>query len=90
MAFKRRFVDDSKAIDSFVVVAITDGATFSGLPDGRYVDVATGDVQQVVGGNLTISLSGKGNVRAYVLDNGKGLTGFQTLQQIGDLGPYIK
>ncbi|MCL7424858.1 carbohydrate binding domain-containing protein [Streptomyces sp. YS415] len=79
MAFKRRWT--SGATDSFVLVTVTGGATFTGIPNGRYVDAVTGDVRQVTAGTLTVAAPGKGNLRAYVL-NGPG--------QIGTAGPYLK
>ncbi|MFE6358714.1 carbohydrate binding domain-containing protein [Streptomyces sp. NPDC057806] len=79
MAFKRRWT--SGATDSFVLVTVTGGATFTGIPNGRYVDAVTGDVRQVTTGTLTVAAPGKGNLRAYVL-NGPG--------QIGTAGPYLK
>lgn len=67
MAYKRRYTSDT--VDSFVCVTVTDGATFTGLPGGKYTDVVTGDVQTIPeGGTLTIAAPGKGNLRAYVLD----------------------
>ncbi|MGW7298000.1 carbohydrate binding domain-containing protein [Streptomyces sp. NPDC054829] len=79
MAFKRRFTSGST--DSFALVTVTDGATFSGVPNGRYVDAVTGDVRQVTDGTLTVAAPGKGNLRVYVL-NGTG--------RIGAPGPYLK
>ncbi|MFI9766145.1 carbohydrate binding domain-containing protein [Streptomyces sp. NPDC052415] len=79
MAFKRRWT--SGATDSFVLVTVTGAATFTGIPNGRYVDAVTGDVRQVTTGTLTVAAPGKGNLRAYVL-NGPG--------QIGTVGPYLK
>ncbi|MGW0598844.1 carbohydrate binding domain-containing protein [Streptomyces sp. NPDC002776] len=79
MAFKRRFTSGST--DSFALVTVTGGATFTGIPNGRYVDAVTGDVRQVTTGTLTVAAPGKGNLRAYVL-NGPG--------QIGTAGPYLK
>ena len=68
MAFKRRFTDDST--DSFVLVTISGSGTFTGLPEGTYVDVVTGDEQTIAeGGSITASCSGKGNARIYVLKN---------------------
>lgn len=70
MAFKRRFTDDST--DSFVLVTISGGATFTGLPAGTYTDVVTGDVQTISeGGTVTADCSGKGNARIYVLTTAK-------------------
>ena len=69
MAFKRRYTDSNT--DSFVCVAISGNATFSGVPNGKYVDAVTGDVQNVSGGTLTANVSGKGNMKVYVLDTAK-------------------
>jgi len=66
MAFKRRYTDSTT--DSFALVTISGGATFTGIPNGRYVDAITGDVQNVSGGTLTANCSGRGNLRVYVLD----------------------
>ena len=84
MAFKRRFTADG--VDSFVLVSVSDGATFSGIPNGRYVDAVTGDVKQVSNGSLTISLSGQGNMRAYVLD----LPGNPAPGKVGTNGQFLK
>lgn len=68
MAYKRRYTADGD--DSFVCVAVTDGATFNNLPGGTYIDVVSGDSQTISeGGTLTISAPGKGNVHVYVLQN---------------------
>jgi glycosidase len=70
LAYKRRFT--SSTVDSFALVAVSGGATFSNLPGGTYIDAVTGDSKTISnGGSLTISLSGKGNVRVYVLSTEK-------------------
>ncbi len=69
MAFKRRYTDSNT--DSFACVAISGDATFSGIPNGTYVDAVTGDTKTVSGGTLSVSCSGKGNLRVYVLDTAK-------------------
>ena len=69
ISFKRRYTDATT--DSFACVAISGGATFSGIPNGTYVDAVTGDTQTVTGGTLTANVSGKGNMRVYVLDTAK-------------------
>jgi len=79
MCFLRRYT--SGGTDSVACVAITNGATFTGLPDGRYVDAVTGDVKNVSGGSLTVSAPGRGNMRVYVKD----LSG-----KIGTTGTYLK
>ncbi len=78
-AFKRRYTDDN--IDSYVLVTINSGATFTGVLNGTYTDCITGDRITVNNGTLTTpSFSGKGNMRVYVL-NGPG--------KIGEDGPYL-
>lgn len=82
MAFKRRFTDPARGIDSFVLVTISGSATFYNLPGGTYRDAITGDTKVVAnGGSLTATCSGQGNARIYVL-NGPG--------KIGEDGPYLK
>lgn len=65
-AFKRRYTDDK--VDSYVLVTISGNATFTGIENGTYVDAVTGDVKIVTNGTLTATCSGKGNLRAYVLN----------------------
>lgn len=86
MAFKRRYTNASEGIDSFVCVAITDGATFSGIPNGTYVDAITGTSKTVSDGTLTIEATGKGNMRVYVLSTS------QTAApgKVGADGKYLK
>lgn len=66
IAFKRRYTDATT--DSYVLVTIGGGASFTGVLNGRYVDAITGDVQNVANGSLTVSCSGASNMRVYVLD----------------------
>ncbi|MEU3396655.1 carbohydrate binding domain-containing protein [Streptomyces filamentosus] len=79
MAFKRRYTSGST--DSFALVTVSGGATYTGIPDGTYTDAVTGDVKTVTGGTLSVGAPGKGNLRVYVL-NGPG--------KIGTAGPYLK
>ena len=65
-AFKRRYTD--AITDSYVLVTISGGATFSSIPNGTYVDCITGDTKTVTNGSLSVSCSGKGNMRVYVLN----------------------
>ncbi|WP_348625205.1 alpha-amylase family glycosyl hydrolase [Paenibacillus peoriae] len=81
LAFKRRYTDSAKGIDSFALVTISGNATFTGIPNGTYVDVVTGDSKTVTDGKITLTCSGKGNARVYVL-NGRG--------GIGETGTYLK
>ena len=78
-AFKRRYT--SGDIDSYALIALNAGATFSGVLNGVYTDVVTGNTITVTDGTLTTpSFSGKGNMRIYVL-NGPG--------KIGEDGPFL-
>ncbi|MFJ7119385.1 carbohydrate binding domain-containing protein [Streptomyces albogriseolus] len=79
MAFKRRYT--SGGTDSFALVTVSGGATFTGIPNGAYRDAVTGDTRTVTDGTLTVAAPGKGNLRVYVLD-GPG--------KIGADGPYLK
>lgn len=79
MAFKRRYTSGST--DSFALVTVTGGATYTGIPNGTYRDAVTGDVRTVSTGTLSVGAPGKGNLRVYVL-NGPG--------KIGGDGPYLK
>lgn len=81
LAFKRRYTDSSKGIDSFALVTISGNATFTGIPNGTYVDAVTGDTKTVTNGVITINCSGKGNARVYVLNGSGG---------IGESGTYLK
>ncbi|MCR5076464.1 MAG: starch-binding protein [Prevotella sp.] len=68
-------------VDSYALVCMNGGATFTGIPDGTYVDCVTGDTKTVSGGTLTVSSPGnQGNARVYVL-NGPG--------KIGEDGPFL-
>ncbi|MFI7543657.1 alpha-amylase family glycosyl hydrolase [Actinoplanes sp. NPDC049599] len=84
MAFKRRYT--AGGVDSFVLVAAGGPATFTGIPNGTYVDAVTGDTKVVGNGTLSASVSGKGNLRVYVLD----LPGNPAPGRIGVAGPYLK
>ncbi|MEU3688357.1 carbohydrate binding domain-containing protein [Streptomyces narbonensis] len=79
MAFKRRYT--SGTTDSFALVTVSGGATYTGIPNGTYTDAVTGDVRTVSDGTLSVGAPGKGNLRVYVL-NGTG--------RIGAPGPYLK
>ena len=68
-AFKRRYTDATT--DSYALVTISGGATFSGIENGTYVDCVTGDTKTVTNNKLTVSCSGKGNMRVYVLSTTK-------------------
>jgi glycosidase len=82
-AFKRRYTDATT--DSYALVTISGGATFSNIPNGMYVDCVTGDSQTVTNGTLSVSCSGKGNLRVYVLSTDK----TPAPGKIGNDGKYI-
>ena len=86
MAYKRRYTDAGRGIDSFALVAISASATFTGIPNGTYVDAVTGEVRAVTTGTLSVSLSGQGNARVYVLS----LPGNPAPGKIGANGPYLQ
>ncbi|AWZ17323.1 carbohydrate binding domain-containing protein [Streptomyces sp. ICC1] len=87
MAFKRRYTDASTGTDSFAVVTVTGGASYTGIPNGTYKDTVTGDVRTVTDGSLSVAAPGKGNLRVYVLD----LPGAGAAPgKVGAAGPYLK
>ncbi|MFC9244830.1 carbohydrate binding domain-containing protein [Streptomyces sp. NPDC057136] len=87
MAYKRRYTDAASGTDSFALVTVSGGATYTGIPNGTYKDAVTGDTQVVTGGTLAVPAPGKGNLRVYVLDlGGKNAAP----GKIGTAGPYLK
>ena len=74
MAYIRRFTDASDGVDSLACVSISGNATFKNIPNGKYIDAVTGDVQNVSNGTLSVSASGQANMRVYVCCAG-GFTG---------------
>ncbi|MBQ6625746.1 MAG: glycosidase, partial [Ruminococcus sp.] len=86
MSYIRRYT--ANGVDSLACVAITDGATFKNIPNGKYIDAVTGDVKNVTGGTLSVPSTGKGNMRVYVCC-AQGFTGIS-----GKIGPdgqtYLK
>ena len=87
MAYIRRFKDEKQGVDSLACVAVTDGATFKNIPNGKYIDAVSGDVQTVSGGTLTVPAIGKGNARVYVCC-ASGFTGING--KIGGNTKYLK
>ena len=87
MAFKRGYTDPNSGEKSFACVAVTNAATFNNIPNGTYIDAVTGDTKTVTNGTLSISASGKGNCRVYVLSS-NGYTGIDG--QIGGTTTYLK
>jgi hypothetical protein len=82
-AFKRRYTDAST--DSYALVCISGNATLSNILNGTYTDCVTGDVKTVTNNKLSVSCSGKGNLRVYVLSTAK----TTAPGKIGEDGKYI-
>ncbi|MGN0230891.1 MAG: alpha-amylase family glycosyl hydrolase [Muribaculaceae bacterium] len=62
-AFKRAYKD------SYALVALNGGATFSDVPTGNYVDIVTGESYSSTNGTITVSSpSNKGQLRVLVKD----------------------
>lgn len=85
IAFKRRYTENG--VDSFVLVAINGGATFTGVPNGTYVDLVTGETKS--GSTITTSSIGTGNMRVYVLQN-QTAQDYGATGKIGKDGAYLK
>jgi hypothetical protein len=82
-AFKRRYTDANT--DSYALVCISGGATFSNVLNGKYTDCVTGEVINVTNGTLKATCSGKGNLRVFVLDTDK----TKAPGKVGEDGKYI-
>lgn len=85
MAYKRRFTDSDSGVDSFALITVSGNATFSNIPNGKYVDAVTGKIINVTDGILTANCSGKGNLRVFVLD----LPGNSAPGKIGEDTKYM-
>lgn len=85
MSYVRRYTDDNT--DSLALVSISSGATFKNIPNGKYVDAVTGDVNYVTDGTLTVPELAKANMRVYVCC-ASGFTGIDG--QIGGDSAYAK
>ena len=77
MAFIRRYTNPNENVDSLALVTITSEAEFKNIPNGIYVDAATGDKQIVTNGKLSVKAPGKGDMRVYVCE-AQGFTGLDT------------
>jgi glycosidase len=85
MAYIRRYTDEST--DSLALVTISGSATFKNIPNGKYIDAVTGDVQNVTNGTLTVANLSDANMRVYVCC----ATGFTGIDgQIGGTSTYLK
>ena len=58
MAFIRRYTNPNENVDSLALVTITSEAEFKNIPNGIYVDAATGDKQIVTNGKLNVAAPG--------------------------------
>ncbi len=85
MAYKRRYTKDG--IDSYALVTVSGGATFSGVENGTYVEVVTGQKVTVSNGSLSTDSIGQGNLRCYVLQTGDGV---EPTGKVGTDGSYLK
>ena len=85
MAYIRRYTGEG--VDSLACVTVSGGATFKGLPNGKYIDAVTGDEKTVTDGTLTVPSIGTANMRVYVCC-AAGFTGIDG--KIGSTGTYLK
>ncbi|MDE7389864.1 MAG: starch-binding protein [Lachnospiraceae bacterium] len=84
MSYKRRYTDGDT--DSYVLVTVSGKSTFTGVENGTYYEVITGQKVNVTNGTLTSDSVGQGNMRVYVLD-----TASNTVKgKIGTDGTYLK
>ena len=66
-AYVRRYT--AGGVDSMACVVFSGSHTFTGLPNGTWVDLVTGDTKN--GSSFTASANGQGNIRVYVLNGSK-------------------
>jgi len=66
IAFIRRYTNKSEGIDSLALVAITTGATFKNIPNGKYVDAVSGNEITVTNSTLAIPTLGSTGLAVYV------------------------
>lgn len=86
MAYKRRYTNAEEGIDSYALVTVSSGTTFTGVENGTYYEAVTGQKVQVTNGTLKTDTIGSGNIRVYVLD-----TASNTVKgKIGTDGTYLK
>lgn len=86
MSYKRRYTNAADGIDSYALVTVSGGSTFTGVENGTYYEAVTGKSVTVTNGTLTSDSIGQGNIRVYVLD-----TASNTVKgKIGTDGTYLK
>ncbi len=84
VSYKRAY--KKNGIDSYVLVTVGGGSTFTGVRSGTYVEVVTGKTVSC-SGTLTSDAIGEGNMRVYVLQTGDGV---EPTGKIGVDGAYLK
>lgn len=89
MSYKRRYVDKANNIDSYVLVAISGGCTFSGVLDGKYVDLVTGKTYNSSGGTVTVESLEKANMRVLVYQN-ETADAYGANGKVGNGSDYLK
>lgn len=67
MSYKRRYTEGD--VDSYVLVNISSGCTFTDVLDGTYVDLVSGKEFTASGGTLTTDNIEKANMRVLVYQN---------------------
>lgn len=70
--YKRRYTGTNKitgeSVDSYALVGVGNGThSWSGVLDGEYVNVITGDILSASGGSISCAASGSGNAALVVL-----------------------
>ena len=87
MSYKRRYTDGD--VDSYVLVAISSGATFTDVVKGTYVDLVTGKEIDASSGTLSTGDIGKANMRVFVLQN-QTAADYGATGKIGESLEYLK
>lgn len=89
IAYKRRYVDKENGIDSYVLVTISGGCTFSNVLKGTYVDLVTGEEYDGNSGTITVGNLGKANMRVLVYQNPTA-EAYGANGKVGDGSTYLK
>lgn len=89
MSYKRRYTNKETGVDSYALITISGGSTFTGVLNGTYIDVVSGDKKVVSDGTLTTDSISKANMRVYVLQNDTA-EAYGANGKIGDSLTYLK
>ena len=89
MSYKRRYTDEANGIDSYVLVAISGGCTFSNVLPGTYIDLVTGNTYDGKSGSVTVENLSKANMRVLVLQN-ETATAYGANGRVGEGSNYLK